>query len=58
MFYKITEEGFDTANEIHYPSGIKLTVETKDTIEENDGWEWYDEPPQEYLDWVESFDDD
>lgn len=35
---------------VHLPNGLILTEE----VRENDhGWDWHDEPPQEYLDWLE-----
>jgi hypothetical protein len=50
MFYKIDENTGDwhVGNEVHFPDGIKLNIENKQL---KDGWVWYDEPPQEYLDW-------
>ena len=51
MFYKInteTEEWYEV-NEVHFPDGTKLNAENKQS---KDGWQWYDEAPQEYLDWL------
>jgi hypothetical protein len=53
MFYKKDENTGEWyfGNEVHFPDGIKITSENKLT---KDGWVWYDEPPQEYLDWLET----
>lgn len=53
MFYKFNKEPQEwyAGNEVHFPDGTKLTAENKQEI---DGWEWHDEPPQEYLDWQEA----
>jgi len=37
-------------NKITFPDGIVLSVDNKT---EKDGWFWSDNPPQEYLDWLE-----
>jgi hypothetical protein len=48
MFYKFNTETNEWyfGNEVHFPDGTKLTADNKET---KDGWEWHDEPPQEYL---------
>jgi len=52
MFYKkekINEEiVWKTAKQIQFPDG---TIINKDKIINRDGWVWYDEAPQEYLEW-------
>ena len=58
MFYKkqiyTIEEGsitvWHTGTRISLPDGNLLS----DTNRDNDfGWEWHDEPPNEYLEWLE-----
>jgi hypothetical protein len=52
MFYKKTDEGdWYTGNAVHFPDGVILN---KDNKVSHDGWEWHEEPPQEYLDWIDS----
>lgn len=52
MFYKYIEEDniWVTGNRISFPDGVVLSTDNKI---EKDGWKWYDNPPQEYLDWLE-----
>jgi hypothetical protein len=50
MFYKFNTETQEWyfGNEVHFPDGTKLNAENK---QEKDGWQWHDEPPQEFIDW-------
>jgi hypothetical protein len=51
MYYKKEEDGcWNVGNRIDFPDGTTLNSENKLS---KDGWEWYDEPPQEYLDWLD-----
>lgn len=51
-FYKIESDGnWLVGKTIYLPSGAVLSSDNK--INE-DGWVWYDEPPQEYLDWLDT----
>lgn len=56
MFYKKSEENWLNGTRISLPNGVEITEENKDehtdTLSEY-GWEWHDNPPQEYLNWVE-----
>jgi hypothetical protein len=50
MFYKIEEDGnWVTGNKIYFPDGIVLSIDNKI---EKDGWIWYDNPSQEYIEWL------
>lgn len=52
MYYKIEEDGYwNVGNRIDFPDGTTLNSENRLS---KDGWEWYDEPPQEYLDWLDT----
>jgi hypothetical protein len=53
MFYKYNSENNEwyTGLEIHCPGGVILSVENQIP---HDGWQWHDEPPQEYLEWIEN----
>ncbi len=49
MFYKkINESEWLTATEIHFPDGTVSNAENRTT---KDGFVWYDEDPQEYVEW-------
>ncbi len=52
MFYKYEENNdkWVRGNMITLPNGDILSEDNKKEI---DGWVWYDEEPQEYLDWKE-----
>ena len=51
MYYKKEEDGcWNVGNRIDFQDGTTLNSENKLS---KDGWEWYDEPPQEYLDWLD-----
>jgi hypothetical protein len=54
MFYKKDEntEEWYVGNEVHFPDGTKINAENKKEI---DGWQWHDEAPQEYLEWLTQF---
>jgi hypothetical protein len=49
MFYKKENNNWYTGKKIHLPSGEVLTEDNKIKV---DGWEWHDEPPQEYIEWL------
>ncbi len=52
MYYKIEEDGsWNVGNRIDFPDGITLNSENRLS---KYGWVWYDEPPQEYLDWLDT----
>jgi len=53
MFYKYEDNNdkWVRGNNIHLPNGKNLNPKAKNA--KIDGWEWFDEPPQVYLDWVE-----
>lgn len=56
MFYTKKNNIWYTANKMSFPNGEEVTEENKDEHIDllNDyGWEWHDNPPQEYLDWLE-----
>ena len=56
MFYKLFEDGScKCGNNINLPDGTTLSINNKGSI---DGWVWYDEEPQEYLDWLENLNND
>ena len=50
MFYKKEEDNWFIGSIINFPTGEILDENNK---EELNGWKWFDEEPQEYLDWVE-----
>lgn len=50
MFYFKSENGeWVTGLEIHLPDGTVLNAENQLS---KDGWEWFDAPPPEYLEWI------
>lgn len=51
MFYKHEPGGWMSCSVVKLPTGEILNEENKISL---DGWEWHDEPPQEYIDWQES----
>jgi hypothetical protein len=52
MYYKKEEDGnWNVGNRIDFPDGVVLS---KDNKLSKDGWVWYDETPQEYLDWLDT----
>lgn len=55
MYYKYNEieDVWYIGYKITFPDGTTLSIDNK---EEKDGWKWYDEPPIEYLEWLESRD--
>lgn len=56
MFYKKSGENWLNGIKIALPSGVEITEENKDehqNVLSEYGWEWHDNPPHEYLDWVE-----
>jgi hypothetical protein len=55
-FYKIDENGdWLYAPNFVETSEYSLYRELKDEYEYPiDGWQWYDEPPQEYVEWLNS----
>jgi len=56
-YYKLTEDGWLYAkNKViapEYELSVKRNGTTQYTLPVDD-WMWYDEAPQEYIDWVES----
>lgn len=48
-FYKKIEDKWFEANKVSN-ANYTLDENNKQSI---DGWEWHDEPPQEYLDWLD-----
>lgn len=50
MFYKYNEntDNYNKGLTITLPSGQQLNESNKLEL---DGWEWFENPPQEYLDW-------
>jgi hypothetical protein len=51
-FYKQTEtEWWYAPNFVYHRD---YTLDRNNNRESNDGWVWYDEAPQEYLDWLET----
>lgn len=48
MFYKELNGVWYTGKTIFRPTGEELNETNKLEL---DGWKWYDEAPQEYLDW-------
>jgi hypothetical protein len=51
MFYKYIEnlDTWSVSNEVHFPDGTILNSENR---AEKDNFIWHDEPPQEYLDFI------
>lgn len=50
MFYKKENDNWFVGVEITLPTD-PVNILTKSNRENEYGWEWHDEPPQEYLDW-------
>jgi hypothetical protein len=55
-FYKKTESGewWYAPNFVYHK---EYTLERDGNRESVDGWEWHDEPPKEYLDWLKKEED-
>lgn len=53
MVYKneIEENMWYTGSRITFPDGTVISKDNKDVTK--DGWFWSDEPPTEYLEWLE-----
>lgn len=52
MYYKKDDNGkWWGATNVHLPSGDVLTPENKLNL---DGWEWLDNPPEDYLEYIEN----
>lgn len=51
MWYKFIQEEWYIGNRVNFPDGSVLE---NDHTQTKDGWVWYEEPPQEYLDWKEN----
>jgi len=49
MFYKFDRQQWWSAQVIALPSGEIISPENRKNL---DGWEWHDQAPQEYLDWL------
>ena len=51
MYYKKEEDGnWNVGNRIDFPDGTTLNSENRLSKQ---SWVWYDESPQEYLDWLD-----
>ena len=57
MFYKIEEEikDWNTSERVAFTDGAIIS---KDNKINRDGWFWSDEPPTEYVEWLESNEED
>jgi len=57
MFYKLDKKTgeWSRGNEVHFPDGSRLGKKNK---VKKDDFEWFDNPPQEYLDYVGSIEND
>ena len=56
MWYKNQPDGtWITANRVYIPNNpnADIILEFNHNVK-RDGWEWFDEPPQAYLDWLEA----
>lgn len=51
MFYKEIGEDWIRGSIINLPDGNILNTDNRLEV---DGWIWFDNPPQEYIDWEES----
>lgn len=51
MWYKFNIETNEWyfGNEVYFPNGVILKDNKEETI---DGWNWYEQAPQEYIDWT------
>lgn len=56
MWYKKQPDGtWIYANKVYIPTAPQAVVILEFNHEvQIQGWKWYDEPPQEYLDWLDS----
>lgn len=52
MFYKKEEDSSWLIGKV-IKIGTSGEILDENNKENEYGWEWYDEPPQEYLDWLE-----
>lgn len=50
MFYKEENNEWLIAIEVLLPTSPPTTINSSNKENDN-GWIWHDEPPQEYLDW-------
>jgi len=50
MWYKFNGNEWIIGNKVEFPNGYILHNNHNESF---DGWNWYNEPPQEYLDWIE-----
>ena len=53
FYKKIGEDWFESSK----VSNANYTLD-ENNKQEIDGWQWHDEPPQEYLDWLEEQEQD
>lgn len=51
-FYKFEVDMWMYGIKIYYPDGLIVSEENKEEV--RDGWVWYEEEPQEYIDWMNS----
>jgi hypothetical protein len=49
MWYKFIQDEWYVGNRVNFPDGSVLE---NDHTQTKDGWVWYAEPPQAYLDWM------
>ena len=57
MFYKKENNNWFVGLEITLPTD-PVNVLTEVNRENEHGWEWHDNPPQEYLEWIEEQEQD
>lgn len=53
MFTKKENDNWFMGTEVTLPTD-PVNILTESNIVNDYGWEWFDEPPQEYLDWLDS----
>lgn len=53
MFYKKEENNWFVGVEITLPTD-HVNILTESNRVNDHGWEWFDTPPQEYLEWLDS----
>lgn len=49
MWYKFIQDEWYVGNRVNFPDGSVLE---NDHTQTKDGWVWHAEPPQAYLDWL------
>ena len=53
MFYLKKDNVWFCGKKVVLPTSPPTEL-TENNTENSYGWEWHDEPPQEYLDWLET----